>query len=70
MTKIFLTLTIVAAIFASCNSNNTNTANSKPLVVVSDTAAVKYQCPMKCEGDTSYITLGQCPVCEMDLVKL
>jgi len=66
MRKIFLTAIVAVAIFASCNSSNTNT---KPLVVASDTATVKYQCPMKCEGDTCYTTAGQCTVCEMDLEK-
>ncbi len=40
------------------------------MVVVTDTSTVKYQCPMKCEGDTAYTTEGKCPVCEMDLVRL
>jgi hypothetical protein len=61
---------LAAAGFISCNSSNKNIANAKPLYVASDTAAVKYQCPMKCEGDTAYTTAGQCPVCEMDLEKV
>ena len=65
----FLTAIVAAAIFASCNSSNTNTANEKPLVVATADATEKYQCPMKCEGDTAYTTSGQCPVCEMDLVE-
>lgn len=69
MRKIFLTVLVAAAIFVSCNSNNTS--NSKqPLVVAPADATEKYQCPMKCEGDTAYTIAGQCPVCEMDLVKL
>lgn len=60
---------LAAAIFVSCNSGSTN--NSKqPLVVATADAAEKYQCPMKCQGDTAYTTAGQCPVCEMDLVKM
>ncbi len=27
-----------------------------------------YQCPMKCEGDKSYETPGNCPVCNMKLI--
>lgn len=32
--------------------------------------AVAYQCPMDCEDGKTYDAAGQCPVCEMDLVKL
>ena len=28
-----------------------------------------YQCPMKCEGDKTYHEPGNCPVCNMKLVK-
>jgi Cu+-exporting ATPase len=70
MMKIQLTIFIAAAIFASCNSRSTKTTNTKPLVVATADATEKYQCPMKCEGDTAYTTAGQCPVCEMDLEKM
>lgn len=36
----------------------------------SETAAVEYQCPMKCEGDKTYHEPGSCPVCKMDLKKV
>ncbi|WP_157624787.1 heavy metal-binding domain-containing protein [Sunxiuqinia dokdonensis] len=29
-----------------------------------------YQCPMKCEGDRTYNTPGNCPVCNMKLVAV
>ncbi|MFK5983513.1 MAG: heavy metal-binding domain-containing protein [Flavobacteriaceae bacterium] len=35
-----------------------------------DMAMVKYQCPMKCEGDKTYDKPGQCPTCKMDLKKM
>jgi len=71
MRKTSLITGIAVAIFASCNNNNTtNNANDKALVVAADTAMVKYQCPMQCQGDTAYTTSGQCPVCEMDLEKV
>ncbi len=70
MRKIFLSAIVAAAIFASCNSSTTNSANAKPLVVAADTATVKYQCPMKDQHDTCYTTAGACPVCEMDLEKV
>jgi hypothetical protein len=31
---------------------------------------VKYQCPMKCEGDKVYHQPGRCPVCKMELVPI
>ena len=66
MSKIILTAIIAAAIFVSCNSKNTS-SSSQNLVVATVDATEKYQCPMKCQGDTAYTTAGQCPVCEMDL---
>src|SRR5690606_10739691 len=35
-----------------------------------DTAEVRYECPMHCEGDKTYDGPGSCPVCKMDLVPL
>lgn len=71
MRKTTLIVIIAAAIFASCNNSNTSQNNvGKGLVVATDTATVKYQCPMQCQGDTAYTTAGQCPVCEMDLEKV
>jgi Heavy metal binding domain len=61
---------IAAVIFVSCNSSTSHTSNETSLILASDTTAVRYQCPMKCQGDTAYTTKGQCPVCEMDIVQL
>lgn len=58
------------AFIVSCGNNNNSKAASNTLILASDTETVKYQCPMKCEGDTAYTTEGKCPVCEMDLVRL
>lgn len=69
MSKIILTAIIAAAMFVSCNSENTSSSTQKLEVATAD-APEKYQCPMKCQGDTTYTTAGQCPVCEMDLVKI
>ena len=69
MKKLSFIIILAVAIFASCNSNS-NSAKPTTLVVASETDAVKYQCPMKCQGDTAYTTAGQCPVCEMDLEKM
>ena len=59
---------IVGVVFVSCKSNSP--VGSTNLIVASDTTSIKYQCPMKCQGDTAYTAFGQCPVCEMDLEKL
>lgn len=65
-----LIIAIATSIFTACNNSKSTTEKPKQLVVASDTAKVKYQCPMKCEGDTAYTTEGKCPVCEMDLEKV
>ena len=70
MRIISLSIVLFATILVSCNAGSINSKSANPLIVVSDSAITKYQCPMKCENDTSYITKGQCPVCEMDLEKL
>lgn len=74
MKKLAVLLLIATAAIASCNqipkTENKNTVLAKTLVVASADAAEKYQCPMKCEGDTAYTTAGQCPVCEMNLEKI
>lgn len=33
-------------------------------------AAAEYQCPMKCEGETTYAEMGKCSECGMDLKVL
>ncbi len=33
-------------------------------------AMASYQCPMKCEGDKTYDSPGQCPACKMDLTEV
>ena len=32
-----------------------------------ETAAMHYQCPMKCEGEKTYAKNGKCPVCNMQM---
>lgn len=31
---------------------------------------LKYSCPMKCEGDKTYVKPGKCPECGMNLKKV
>jgi protein SCO1/2 len=70
MRNLFITLILATVVFISCNNNNSTNNNKQPLVVAAADATIKYQCPMKCEGDTAYTTAGKCPVCEMDLEKV
>jgi len=70
MKKIISILTVVTVVTFATACNNSGSIKNQKLIVASDTASVKYQCPMKCEGDTAYTTAGQCPVCAMDLEKV
>jgi protein SCO1/2 len=56
--KYILLLTVTTALLSSCN---------KSTAKETETDAVTYQCPMKCEGDKVYVEKGTCPVCKMDL---
>lgn len=68
--KIIMFSVVAAVVFATACNNSDNSTQNQKLTVASDSAAVKYQCPMKCEGDTAYTTAGQCPVCEMNLEEI
>ena len=62
-------LLLTAVMFlASCGNKTSESKKETP--TTEQTANAMYQCPMKCEGDTSYTTAGKCPVCEMDLEKV
>lgn len=69
-------LILFATIFVACNNStpkNENTETAATLadtIVATDSALATYQCPMKCQGDTTYNAPGQCAVCGMDLEKL
>ena len=56
---IFSVLLLVVSLTA-CKDDKSN--NEDDLAV--------YQCPMKCEGEKTYTTLGSCPVCKMDLKRI
>ena len=45
-----------------CGENNQFKSN--------DQQEAKYQCPMNCEGNRTYNQPGECPVCNMQLVKV
>ena len=76
MKQFTYTIILAAALFASCNSSTPKTETTETVatttdsVSTADAALATYQCPMKCQGDTTYNAPGQCPVCGMDLEKL
>jgi len=68
MKKALLALAFTSLMLIACQ--NESKEPSKSLVVASDSTNVNYECPMKCQSDTSYTTAGNCPICEMELVEL
>lgn len=63
MKKLILSSIIAIAFLASCGGD---ADKAKTDSVNANVAAVKYQCPMKCEGDKTYDAAGKCPMCQMD----
>lgn len=59
-------LLTVTMFMTSCGSNTSENKTEK----TEQTKNTLYQCPMKCEGEKMYDKPGQCPVCNMDLVKV
>ena len=43
-------------------------AQTKKSKTIKHQHAMAYQCPMKCEGDTTYDKAGKCPKCNMNLI--
>lgn len=59
MKKLALVFSILfSVILSSCNTDSSTDT---------DKIQTEYQCPMKCEGDKTYVEEGSCPVCKMDL---
>jgi hypothetical protein len=52
------------SLFKKSGVESGNKSNPAPNMVV------KYQCPMKCEGDKVYDQPGRCPVCKMELAPV
>jgi hypothetical protein len=52
----------------SCGSKTSESQTEKS--ATEQTENVKYQCPMKCEGEKTYDKPDSCPVCNMDLKKV
>jgi hypothetical protein len=81
MKKLIFSSVVALAFLTSCGSDadkaksdsaldSLNKANVVPANGGSNVAAVKYQCPMKCEGEKTYDAAGKCPACQMDLKEV
>jgi len=56
---------------ASCGSKTSeNNAEKSSTEQTEQVENVRYQCPMKCEGEKTYNEPGQCPKCNMDLEQV
>lgn len=74
MKKLILSSVLAIAFLASCGdgakSNTDSVQAAAPANGNSNVAAVKYQCPMKCEGEKTYDAAGKCPMCQMDMKEV
>lgn len=69
--KLFQFIFLVGLMFlGACNQDTKNSENTSAPDATSSPVAETYQCPMKCQGDTTYTQAGQCPICKMDLEKI
>ena len=73
--KFLLVLAIAIFSFSAVNAQTKKqvkktTTTKKTNAKKPAAAAVKYQCPMKCEGDKTYAKAGKCPICNMALSKV
>jgi hypothetical protein len=79
MKNIFFSAFIALAFLTSCGGNSSKpksdsaaapAANIQPSGNGTEIAAVKYQCPMKCEGEKTYDKAGKCPQCGMEMKEV
>ena len=81
MKKLLFSSLFALALLSSCanSSEKPKTDSLKdtiktPAAVVpaagTPVAEVKYQCPMKCEGEKTYAAPGKCPMCQMDMKEV
>ncbi|MBI3510220.1 MAG: hypothetical protein HY064_06120 [Bacteroidetes bacterium] len=70
--KKFLVIAVIASSFlASCGNKGGTTSNTDSMgAPAAKTTQVKYQCPMKCQRDTTYDKPGNCPVCGMPMKEV
>lgn len=74
MKKIIFSTVIAIAFLTSCGSDK-GKANTDSVAITAPAggtqiAAVKYQCPMKCEGEKTYDSAGACPMCKMEMKEI
>lgn len=75
MKKLILSSVIALTFLVSCGGDADKAKSDSANAVVpanggATISAVKYQCPMKCEGEKTYDTAGQCPLCKMDMKEV
>ncbi len=73
MKKLILSSVIAISFLASCGGNEDKSKTDSATTTTtegSQVASVKYQCPMKCEGEKTYDTAGKCPKCQMDMKEM
>lgn len=75
MKKIIVAGILGIAFLTSCGSDAAKTQRDSSVIADSGKSgksniAVKYQCPMKCEGEKTYTAPGKCPQCQMDLAEV
>ena len=61
--KLSMIVLFSSALFTSCSSDQSNESTEQ----VAETA---HYCPMKCEGEKTYLEEGSCPECGMNLVEV
>jgi hypothetical protein len=78
MKKIIFSAVIALAFLTSCGNSEKSKPASDSTAIPTATvpaggtqiAAVKYQCPMKCENEKTYDKAGKCPMCQMDMKEV
>lgn len=58
--KPYIVLLITILALTACKNNDSRTVDKD----------VAYHCPMQCEGNKTYGQKGNCPICNMDMVKV
>jgi hypothetical protein len=70
MKKIIISSVIALAFLSSCGNNTEKPKGDSAIAPSGKTAAVKYQCEMKCEGEKTYDAAGKCPKCQMEMKEV
>jgi Cu2+-exporting ATPase len=70
MKKLIFSSILAIAFLASCGGDADKAKTDSVQAASGNVAEVKYQCPMKCEGDKTYAATGKCPLCQMELKEV